>query len=260
MAIFTLTENSSSYEVNRSSVDTECSSSFNYSIEAPSGDLIDVVLTGDFEGAYYIDYNVRIEFNGTLSSFPFNRIMSVGFFLKNSGTSGVFNKATVVINNTSDGSEAYTDLAIRNNDDVDCDYQGLTADPTPEANQVAVFSGDNSIAGSNDLTFDGAVLATTGDMASTRFIKTGGLSTEYLMANGSVSTIDGGEAGGDLNYIHDQGVSSALWTIAHLLDKRPSVSVIDSAGNVVIGEVTHTDSNNLTIEFNAGFSGQAYIN
>ncbi len=64
----------------------------------------------------------------------------------------------------------------------------------------------------------------------------------------------------DKHYVHDQGISSASWSIQHNLNKFPSVEVVDSAGTVVIGEVSYTDVNNLTIDFISGFSGKAYLN
>lgn len=64
----------------------------------------------------------------------------------------------------------------------------------------------------------------------------------------------------DKHYKHVQGVSSAVWNINHEMDKYPSVTVKDSAGSTVIGEVTYTDLNNLTITFSGSFSGEAYLN
>ena len=51
-----------------------------------------------------------------------------------------------------------------------------------------------------------------------------------------------------------------VWEINHNLGKFPSVSIVDSAGTVVIGDVSHTDINNLTISFASGFAGTAYLN
>tara|TARA_B110000285_G_scaffold156620_1_gene174770 strand:- start:1386 stop:2315 length:930 start_codon:yes stop_codon:yes gene_type:complete len=62
------------------------------------------------------------------------------------------------------------------------------------------------------------------------------------------------------NYTHSQGLPSATWTIIHGLGKYPSVTAVDSAGSVVVGGVDYIDANNLTISFNASFSGLAYIN
>jgi hypothetical protein len=61
-------------------------------------------------------------------------------------------------------------------------------------------------------------------------------------------------------FVFNQNSPSATWSITHNLGRRPSVTVVDSAGTVVIGEVTYTSDNALTIQFSAGFSGQAYLN
>lgn len=57
-----------------------------------------------------------------------------------------------------------------------------------------------------------------------------------------------------------QIIPGLLWEINHNLGKRPSVSVVDSAGSSVEGEVSHTDIDNLTITFSAEFSGYADLN
>ena len=66
--------------------------------------------------------------------------------------------------------------------------------------------------------------------------------------------------GNDKHYVHDQGVSSATWNVTHNLGKKPSVTVVDSANTVVIGEVAYVNDNSLTIVFQAGFTGKAYLN
>jgi hypothetical protein len=65
---------------------------------------------------------------------------------------------------------------------------------------------------------------------------------------------------GDKTYTHNQGLPSAIWTIAHGLDKKPSVMVVDTANTVVIGQIEYIDNNNITLTFNGSFSGYAYIN
>lgn len=57
-----------------------------------------------------------------------------------------------------------------------------------------------------------------------------------------------------------QGVPSSEWVIVHNLDKYPSVTVVDSAENTVIGEVQYINSNKLIVTFTAPFSGKAYLN
>lgn len=64
----------------------------------------------------------------------------------------------------------------------------------------------------------------------------------------------------DKNYKHVQGVSSATWTINHGLNKFPSVTVKDSAGSIVIGEIEYNDKDNVTLTFSGAFSGEAYLN
>ena len=62
------------------------------------------------------------------------------------------------------------------------------------------------------------------------------------------------------NYAHDQPLASSTWTIVHNMGKNPSVSVVDSSGDEVEGEVNYVSSNQLTISFTAAFSGKAYLN
>ena len=67
-------------------------------------------------------------------------------------------------------------------------------------------------------------------------------------------------AGGDKNYVFVQGVPETTWTIQHNLQKFPSVSVVNNNNVLIYGDTTYTDTNNLTINFSAGFSGKAYLN
>ena len=64
----------------------------------------------------------------------------------------------------------------------------------------------------------------------------------------------------DKHYTHIQSVSASQWVITHNLNKYPAVQVIDSANNFCIGEVTHNSVNQLTLDFNASFTGNAYLN
>lgn len=62
------------------------------------------------------------------------------------------------------------------------------------------------------------------------------------------------------NYTHFQIVSAFTWTVTHNLNRFPSVTIIDSAGSVVLGEVKHISENQIELNFNAPFSGKAYLN
>lgn len=61
-------------------------------------------------------------------------------------------------------------------------------------------------------------------------------------------------------YTHSQGAASATWTIVHNLNCKPSVTIVDSGGNVQIGEVLYVSDNQITVTFAAAFSGYAYLN
>lgn len=65
---------------------------------------------------------------------------------------------------------------------------------------------------------------------------------------------------GSSTYIHDQGIASNTWVINHNLDKKPSITIVDSADNVIEGKETYIDENTIQIEFNSIFKGKAYLN
>ena len=68
------------------------------------------------------------------------------------------------------------------------------------------------------------------------------------------------EGGGDKTYIHKQVIASNTWEITHNLYKYPSVSVVDTGGNAVIGDVKYIDMNVVKVTFSSAFSGKAYLN
>lgn len=60
-------------------------------------------------------------------------------------------------------------------------------------------------------------------------------------------------------YIHTQPSSSDTWVINHNLGGYPSVTVVDSASTVVLGEVTYISTSQIRVSFSAPFSGFAYL-
>lgn len=76
----------------------------------------------------------------------------------------------------------------------------------------------------------------------------------------SITFANTGNTTADRFFTFNQASASATWTIQHNLEKYPSVTVIDSANDIVYGNTTYTDENNLTITFSAPFSGKAYLN
>ena len=72
--------------------------------------------------------------------------------------------------------------------------------------------------------------------------------------------IRGLKGGGDKNYVHVQDTPAAEWTASHNLGKRPAVVVVDSAEDVVYGDIRYIDDNTVTLTFVGAFSGRAYFN
>jgi len=71
---------------------------------------------------------------------------------------------------------------------------------------------------------------------------------------------DYGEYGGDKTYAYPQDNASDVWVVTHNMNKYPSVSVVDSAGSTVVGDVLYDSLNQVTITFSAPFSGKAFFN
>ena len=64
----------------------------------------------------------------------------------------------------------------------------------------------------------------------------------------------------DYTYTHNQITPTNTWIITHNLSKYPSVTVVDSGGTVVLGDVKYINENQIEINFTSGFSGKAYLN
>jgi len=58
---------------------------------------------------------------------------------------------------------------------------------------------------------------------------------------------------GDKNYVYEQLTPSKIWDIEHTLNKKPSVTVTDSAGTVYEGKIIINDGFRVVIEFNIAF-------
>ena len=81
------------------------------------------------------------------------------------------------------------------------------------------------------------------------------MSAPYL-----TSTLDGNFREVPSSFTFQQMVPAAIWTINHPLEKKPSVTVIDSAGSKVEGDVTYPSDAQVVLTFGAGFSGSAILN
>jgi hypothetical protein len=66
--------------------------------------------------------------------------------------------------------------------------------------------------------------------------------------------------GGGSTYTHSQAIPLAVWTAAHNLGRYPSVSVVDTLGRQVFGDVTWVDENIVQITHGSAIAGKAYFN
>lgn len=69
-----------------------------------------------------------------------------------------------------------------------------------------------------------------------------------------------GSGGDDKSFEFTQATAASIWNIKHDMNKYPSVSIVDSGGNVICGDVEYIDLNNCVCHFSAPFSGKAYLN
>ena len=84
--------------------------------------------------------------------------------------------------------------------------------------------------------------------------------SNYTTADWVDMAIASAIAGGIPTYVFTQAVAASVWTILHALGRYPSVTVVDSSGNSVEGDVAYNSANQVTLTFSAVFSGTAYLN
>ena len=64
----------------------------------------------------------------------------------------------------------------------------------------------------------------------------------------------------DKNFYYKQLTSSDVWVITHNLNKYPSVTVLDSSGTEVVGDIHYDSENQCTLTFKGAFKGSATLN
>lgn len=67
-------------------------------------------------------------------------------------------------------------------------------------------------------------------------------------------------AGNDKHYQYTQTTPASVWNVTHNLGKLPSITVMDSAGNVVEGDYENVSVNQAILSFSGAFSGIAVFN
>jgi hypothetical protein len=64
----------------------------------------------------------------------------------------------------------------------------------------------------------------------------------------------------DKTFVYTQATAAQEWTVVHNLQKYPAVTVVDSAGSVVVGDIDYITENEVKITFMFPFSGKVYCN
>jgi hypothetical protein len=108
--------------------------------------------------------------------------------------------------------------------------------------------------------------------SNTAFIISNGTTTDSIVT-GETLTFESANSGlaiavsnnkltftAKLGYVFTQSTPATVWTINHDLNKYPSVSIVDSANDEVIGEVKYNSTSQIVLTFSAAFSGKAFLN
>lgn len=61
-------------------------------------------------------------------------------------------------------------------------------------------------------------------------------------------------------FTYEQASPSDTWVIDHNLGRHPSVTIVDSSGNVFTPAVSYPTENQCVVEFNGATTGKAYLN
>lgn len=69
----------------------------------------------------------------------------------------------------------------------------------------------------------------------------------------------GAEPVNQVKYTHIQNFISNTWTIEHNLNFYPSVTILDNSNNIIEAHLVYDNANTVTIVFNSGISGRAYL-
>lgn len=90
------------------------------------------------------------------------------------------------------------------------------------------------------------------------------ISVDLLLSNGTITNGDPAVMSANIGSV-DRHYKTGLmvgevWQIEHNLAKFPSITVVDTANNVIYADVAYDDTNNVTITFASSVTGYAYFN
>lgn len=64
----------------------------------------------------------------------------------------------------------------------------------------------------------------------------------------------------DKNFLYEQEIPSAVWTIQHDLGKYPSITLLDADGVIMFGDIKYVDMEIVEITFATEITGKALLN
>lgn len=62
------------------------------------------------------------------------------------------------------------------------------------------------------------------------------------------------------SYTHTQSIAAAIWTVAHNLARRPSITVVDNLDRRIEPDVAYLDANTVQITHASALIGKVYCN
>ena len=72
--------------------------------------------------------------------------------------------------------------------------------------------------------------------------------------------VQGPPGASQASYTHTQSTALAVWTVAHNLNRRPSVTVVDNLDQRVEPDVAYVDANTVRVTHATPQIGKAYCN
>jgi len=97
------------------------------------------------------------------------------------------------------------------------------------------------------------------NVATGRYVRQIVVSAPGPQGPGGVDGIQADDVVDLVSYRHTQNTPLTTWTVNHNLNFYPNVTVFNSAGNQVEGNVVHTNATTLTITFSTTVSGKAQL-
>lgn len=97
------------------------------------------------------------------------------------------------------------------------------------------------------------------NVATGRYVRQIVVSAPGPQGPGGVDGVQADDVIALVSYRHTQNAPLTTWTVNHNLNFYPNVTVFNSAGNQVEGNVAHTNETSLTITFSTAVSGKAHL-